>query len=78
MHTDEGTAGRPFTASAPCFRPNAGLEPMPNGPLVRSVRLLALLSSRVVSSSLGFPICLPEGRLDLLHIFGRASDDHRR
>jgi hypothetical protein len=79
MQTDVGTAGRFFTASAPCFRPNAGLEPMPNWPLVRSVRLLALLSSSVVSSSVGFPICLPEGRPDLFHIFFfRASGDDYR
>ena len=64
----KGKSGRSFTISAVPFLPNAGLALILNSPLLRLVNASTVLSSSVVSTSVGLPIALSEGRLNRFHI----------
>ena len=64
----KGRAGRSFTTSLVPFLPNAGLALILNCPLWRLVKPSTVLSSSVVSTSVGLPIALSVGRLNRFHI----------
>ena len=64
----KGNSGRSFTTSSVPFLPNAGLALILNSPFLRLVKPSIVLSSSVVSTSVGLPIALSEGRLNRFHI----------